>query len=177
MKKSNSKIILPLVLSLCLMLGTTSNVFASTSGSTKSQTISIVNPDVIGVPAETKIQVLNYHTSKYFVSYLTSSWQHASQYLVSTERSSSATASAGITYEGIKNTQIQIGGSLSVSNSTTIGTYIPANASKYSKLGFFADKYVCYVKQTYTNKLGISTISYGYVYIPTGNTYNDVVYQ
>ncbi|MBK5242434.1 hypothetical protein [Clostridium sp.] len=184
MKKSASKIVSMLVLSFFLIIGSTINVFASTSSDSTKTKIpvnngisAVVSPDGIGIPPETKIQVINYHTSKYFVAYLTSSWQHASQYVVNTVKTSSATGSASITTEGISKTQMQVGGSLTVSNSTSIGTYIPADSSRYSKLAFQADKYVCYVKQTYTSSLGIVTVSYGYVYIPTGNTYNDVVYQ
>lgn len=121
----------------------------------------------------TKVTVTSGPTkvTKKFVRYLTGSWAPADKYTWSKTNTASSTLSAdiGLTAKEIS-TKLGISNSSSTSYSTTIS--IPANKSKLSKLGFYAD----FNKRTVrTERLG--TKKTGTHYAPTKTTYLLVAYK
>lgn len=114
---------------------------------------------------------------KRFVRHLTSSWAKASSYTWSKKQSATATISGELSASA-KVISSKIGVSNSVSTSYSVAITIPANSSRFSKLAFYSDFDRRYVKVWHT--MGWSnpfSITYGYHYAPTKDTYLQVVYQ
>lgn len=119
----------------------------------------------------------NQAISKEFVKYLTDSWAMSSGYTWSNSNTAGWTYGGDATYEVNDKVRATLG--LSRTRTTTYGIAItiPANSSKFSKLGFASD----YFKQNFTYKLyvegAVSQTQSGYVKTPTVDTYLIVYYQ
>lgn len=128
---------------------------------------STVHTSVISGPVKTKR----------FVRYLTSSWAKASSYTWSKNQTTTSTISGDLSASA-KVISGKLGVSNSVSTSFAVAITIPANSSKFSKLGFYSDFNRRYVKVWHT--MGWSdpfNVTHGYHYAPTKDTYLQVVYQ
>ncbi|KGA98195.1 hypothetical protein AJ85_06265 [Alkalihalobacillus alcalophilus ATCC 27647 = CGMCC 1.3604] len=121
----------------------------------------------------TKVKVLNGPTkiNKKFVRYLTGSWAKANSYTWSKSNSASATLSASV-----GESASAISGTLNVAKSVTtsysVGITLPANSSRFSKLGFYSDYDR---RQIEVTKIG--TTKKAYHYAPRKDTYLQVAYQ
>jgi hypothetical protein len=83
----------------------------------------------------------SYTNSKEFIRYLTTSWANSSQYVWNESQSTTWTYSGSVTLDVAKKIKAQLG--LSSSRTTTygVGVTIPADSTKFSKLGFYQDMF------------------------------------
>lgn len=99
-----------------------------------------------------------------FKQYLTTAWAPASQYTVSQTVTQGSTVTGSITSEGLENLKLQYSYGKSTSTSDMIGTVIPADSKRYSKLGLK----IKYKEQGYQENV---TDEYWYDY--SGTTYKN----
>ena len=107
-----------------------------------------------------KIKFVGYHA-------LTPSWAKASSYTVN----AGLTASASIEY-----TYKQFTCKLTASKTFGVDTNIPADSSKFSRLGLYGDFLVKHMRTNYHDSSGIYD-TYDYISTQTLNTYVLVTYQ
>lgn len=115
--------------------------------------------------------------SKQFEKYLTESWAKASQYTWSKATTTNWTYGGNITkdiHEGVRAT---LNLSRSRTTSYNIGVTIPADSSRFSKLGYASD----FFKQDYKYELfvegTVTQTETGYIKTPTQDSYLIVYYQ
>ena len=108
------------------------------------------------------------------LKYFTNSWAQASSYTVTHNESWSYTFSGGITAGDAAVAKVQLGFSATCSSGYSIGTVIPADSQRDSKLVFRADRYKrnVTVKVTRRNGAHVNTVTRnGIIYTPRGDNY------
>lgn len=180
-----------LIISMLLLFNVSITVLASTVGSIDRKDIqyidtgSLIGEKTIGITPYGGISVplvvctVQSTSTVYekFVKYLTASWAKASNYTWSTSVATSYSISGSYT-ASVKNAiEAQVVSTFSYTTNYGVGIDIPADPSRYSKLGFFSDYKRSYVETNSTDYYTkITTTTYNYVYEPKTNTYLNVVY-
>ncbi|MGK9252164.1 MULTISPECIES: hypothetical protein [Paenibacillus] len=126
-----------------------------------------------------------YYNSKYLIRYLSDSWSNASSYTWTKTNTASLSFSTSVTADATDAIKAQFGLTAQVSQTYALGTTIPADSNKLSKLTFAADVYtqsINYQKQYQVCTTICSEIIYGpweyTTYIePTPQTYLLVSYK
>lgn len=115
--------------------------------------------------------------SQRFIKYLTSSWSKASSYTWSKSNSVSISGSGSATLTFAKKVAAALG--LSVSRTTTysVAVNLPADASRYSKLGFYSDCTKMVYNYKHYKDSTLLTDSTDTYYTPEKDTYLSVVYK
>lgn len=146
--KGNKKIIITLAI-VILIASTSTNVFAKTS---TTSTKTIVTTDELN---KRQISACLIESSKYYklekkkyintqttrLTYLTNAWAKASQYV--TQDTKTKTSTIGVSVSSGEFLKSKVIGALganfnsSVSESFSVGTYLPANSKKLSKLAVY----------------------------------------
>lgn len=128
---------------------------------------------------KTNVYENGYSTPKNFIQYVSSVWAKRSQYTETSTYTVSWTRSASITLDIAEGVKAQYGLSKSVSGSLGIGSVIPADSTRYSKLALYAKFHDYYLKciESDIESTTIYNTYYGDVLLPTGDLYFDVVYQ
>ena len=193
MKKIFSLIVLSVILSLC---GVISEASASEIQSNalidnkndiniieKEDTLlinsdSLISPSCIAcISGQWNLTTLSTGKEFRLEKYLIDAWTKAQYYNWSESTTTTLSFSAGLTFdvtEKIKNTY-----NLQSSRTKTYGVTvnIPADSTKWSKLGLFGDFNRRYVKAEYVRLNSILDTQLGYSYEPTNDQYIMVVYQ
>ncbi len=127
----------------------------------------------------TNVYENGYSEPKLLYKMLSGAWAKRSEYTESQTYSVEWNKSANISADIAKNVQLQFGLSKSVSVGYDIGSVIPADPTRYSKLALYADYYDYYLKcvEINANATEIYNTYYGDVLFPTGDCYFEVVYQ
>lgn len=116
--------------------------------------------------------------SKQFIRYLSSSWAKTDGYTWTQTNTASMSFSGSASLSFAQKVALQAGLSLSRSTSYSLGTHIPADASKYSKLGFASDMIRLMYRYKVYNAAGVCTTStIDTITSPTVDSYLIVYYQ
>ena len=127
----------------------------------------------------TRVYENGYSKPRKFIDYVSPVWAKRSQYTESLNRNISWSRSSNISLDIADKVKTQYGLSTSASTGVGIGSVIPADPNRNSKLALYADFHDYYLKCVVTNakQTEIYDTYYGDVLFPTTDFYYVVEYQ
>ncbi|SDG32744.1 hypothetical protein SAMN04488542_1365 [Fontibacillus panacisegetis] len=115
--------------------------------------------------------------SRLFVKYLTSSWAKAASYTWGTSNSAAWTYSGSATFDIANKVKVQLGLSTTRTTTYSVAINIPADSSRFSKLGFASDYFTQYYYWTKTVDGTLVDSEHEYIRTPLADSYLIVYYQ
>lgn len=126
---------------------------------------------------EWKVTTLSTATVNKYQKYLTDVWAKASSYTWGKTTTTTLSFSAGLSSDLTSKIKSTYSLTASVSKSYSVSITVPADSSRYSKLGLYGDFHRRYIKGEYVKFGKVQETKYGYSYEPTKDQYLKVVYQ